>query len=80
MRSVCKACNGGWMSELENIAIPVVSRLILPRDPFTVISEDELVVVASWLWKVCIVAELATGARYFNDAHEHCPDHPLKSD
>jgi hypothetical protein len=62
---VCKACNSGWMSDLETLAAPALTRLIRPRKP-TSISFDEQVVIASWLWKLAIVHEKPSGAVYFN--------------
>lgn len=72
MKHVCESCNSGWMSDLETIAAPTLTRLILPRNPLSSIDPDEQLVIASWLWKVCVVLECATGSRYFNDAERRC--------
>ena len=54
---VCKKlCNSGWMSDLENLARPILSTLILPDRPVA-LSPDEQVIVASWLWKLAVVMD-----------------------
>ena len=69
---VCEAvCNNGWMSDLETIATPALSRMILPTGPVT-LNIDEQVVIASWLWKLAIVHEKPSGALYFNKAERMC--------
>jgi hypothetical protein len=64
VKQVCKACNGGWMSMLENLAIPILSPLIKPTGMRQLVP-DEQVVVASWLWKLAIVHEALNPVRYF---------------
>jgi len=63
--SVCKVtCNTGWMSELERLVQPILTPMMIPKAVVS-ISPDEQVVLASWLWKLAIVAEYPTGAVYF---------------
>jgi hypothetical protein len=69
VRSVCEDCNGGWMSDLENLARPFLSEMILPSSPAPVrLSPDQQIVLASWLWKTAIVHEHASTVKYFNGA------------
>jgi hypothetical protein len=53
------------MSDLENLAKPILRRMMIPKGMVSV-SPDEQVVLASWLWKLAIVTEYPTGAVYFN--------------
>jgi hypothetical protein len=59
------------MSELENLAKPILSRMIVPRNVVN-LCPDEQVIVAAWLWKLAIVAEYPTGAKYFSDDERRC--------
>jgi hypothetical protein len=67
VRSVCEACNGGWMSNLENDAKPFLAEMILPSRPGPIVlSPDHQIVLASWLWKTAIVHEHSSSVKYFN--------------
>jgi hypothetical protein len=70
--SVCEVCNTGWMHELEELAKPILSPLILPKQQKAVwLSADEQVVLASWLWKIAILHEDVTPHKYFNEGERH---------
>ena len=69
--AVCKRCNTGWMSQLENLAKPILTRMIRPKGTVT-LGSDEQVVVASWLWKLAIVHEYPSKVRYFTDDERQC--------
>ena len=69
--SVCRGCNNGWMSGLEEIAKPILSPLIV-ADRQTRLTTDQQVVVASWVWKVAILHEHVSGATYFTEDERTC--------
>lgn len=54
-RFVCTSCNGGWMSELEDEAKPVLANAIARKDlPYSMTPTDQLV-AASWAMKTLLV-------------------------
>ena len=55
VRSVCKDCNTGWMSRLEDCARAVLSPLI--RGESAALKGAELVLVAAWATKTATVIE-----------------------
>ncbi len=55
LNRVCEACNGGWMSDLESAAKPVVWRMI--QGEAVTLSEADQRVVASWGCKTAMVFE-----------------------
>jgi hypothetical protein len=59
------------MSELENWAKPILSKMILPTAP-VVLTPDEQMMIAAWLWKTAIVHEKPSGATYFNREERAC--------
>ena len=71
VKRVCAGCNSGWMSELENIAKPILRDLIRSSSPRS-LNADEQLVIASWVLKTCVVHECATNQRYFTDAERRC--------
>ncbi len=71
INSVCQRCNDGWMGDLEQLARPVLERLIKPRGDVR-LSSDEQTVVAAWLWKLAIMHEHASRDRYFNRREREC--------
>ena len=63
--SVCKKCNGGWMSELETDVRPFLSKMIYPRTRGSVrLDPDEQMLLAGWLWKTAILQEDVTHTLY----------------
>ena len=56
-RKVCASCNGGWMSELEAAAIPLLRPLILTTEART-FSEEEAVTIATWVTKTALTSSL----------------------
>lgn len=52
---VCRACNSGWMSQLEAKARPPLLRLITGQR--IVLTPDESLIVAQWLCKMVVVHE-----------------------
>ncbi|MCW3040019.1 MAG: hypothetical protein JWM31_1924 [Solirubrobacterales bacterium] len=59
LRQVCRNCNGGWMSQLEEAVRPVFERMWEPEYPlgFTALSPREIGVLAAWAVKTAWVRE-----------------------
>lgn len=69
---VCKfICNNGWMSDLEVLAKPILSKIIRPTGPVD-LSPDEQLVIVCWLWKVAIAHEHVIGRNYFTADERTC--------
>ena len=64
---VCKTCNNGWMSDLENAAKAVISDMVFRCSP-TVLQPRDLEVIAAHTLKSAIVADLTHDNRppYFS--------------
>jgi hypothetical protein len=60
-RAVCKGCNAGWMRDLENDFVAIVSTRIAEPDLFT-ISPDECERLATWAIKTTLLLEIWTDA------------------
>jgi hypothetical protein len=68
VRAVCATCNGGWMSELEAAAKPILLPLIEGRGGN--LDRREQQVVATWaLLKACVFDELHPQERAVPAAH-----------
>ncbi len=63
----CEKCNNGWMSQLENLAKPVITRLL--DQPTDVLNVHDRKTLALWSVKTAMVFEAIKG-----------PDHCLFSD
>jgi hypothetical protein len=55
VRAVCRTCNSGWLSELEGIARPVLTRLIC-GESITLNLQDQLA-VGVWITKIAMLSE-----------------------
>jgi hypothetical protein len=55
LKIVCRSCNGGWMSELQNAAKPILVRLILGQSIF--LNKDQQQILAAWSAMTMISAE-----------------------
>jgi hypothetical protein len=66
---VCELCNGGWMSELENAAKPVLTALIDRSRDFD-LSDDERLILARWTLKTAAVLNRSSiyGNRSYEDS------------
>jgi hypothetical protein len=53
VRRVCHGCNGGWMSDLENQAKPILAPMINRETLF--LGPTEQAVLARWLYKTALV-------------------------
>jgi hypothetical protein len=52
--NVCRACNGGWMEQLESVADPLIQRLI-EKDDIENCSPEETEILARWTGKTAVV-------------------------
>jgi len=52
----CERCNNGWMSNLENLAKPILSPMITGADK-TVMSIERQTLIAQWSVKMAMVCE-----------------------
>lgn len=72
VNDVCRPCNEGWMSRIEQRAEPALSPLIRSLNA-TPLSRGDQGVVALWAYKRAIVFDLLnrTADRYFTEADRH---------
>lgn len=57
VRKVCGACNGGWMSEIEVAAMPIL-RPLIPNVAPAIFTEPSAVTLATWVVKTALTASL----------------------
>jgi len=62
LKKICKACNGGWMSELEQSAKPIILALIDGQRDLGSLSADERYTLARWVGKTAIIESHSVGA------------------
>lgn len=67
-RFACKSCNNGWMSDLENVAKPIIEAL-LSNDPF-VPDAHQRELAARWTLKTAMVFEAVGGRGWFYGSEE----------
>lgn len=64
---VCKTCNGGWMSNLEEVAKKLIPGLLEGKsktiDPF------EQLILAMWVIKMCIAYDATNDERYIPEEY-----------
>jgi hypothetical protein len=68
IRAVCKRCNNGWMSQLEEQSRPFLTPMI--NGTPIVLDEKQVEVVARWITLKCIVAEHATRNSSLTPRHD----------
>jgi len=69
VRFVCKACNNGWMSRLENRAKPIVEAIF--DRAISALSPTDQATLAEWAVKVSMVLEaLRSGTTWFYSQEE----------
>jgi hypothetical protein len=66
---VCATCNNGWMSELESVAKPILTPLVLGQK--TVLDKHAQKVAAVWATKTAMVFQLATKHRSIKRSQFH---------
>lgn len=57
VRRVCAGCNGGWMSELEAAAMPILTPLVQSNAAQT-FTAAEAIVLSTWIAKTVLTASL----------------------
>lgn len=62
LKKICKCCNNGWMSKLEESAKPLILGVIRGVREFGSLSEDERRILARWAGKTAIVESHSVGA------------------
>jgi hypothetical protein len=66
---VCRDCNEGWMSDLENYAKPFVAHFIRFRGQRTFLSDDAIVAITAWVTlRTMIMDTLLPRHPYYRDA------------
>lgn len=63
MKSVCKACNNGWMSDIESDVKPILIKLAFTYDAHSLTSGDQRK-LALWAQKTTLVISKATGGMF----------------
>lgn len=66
---VCRGCNGGWMSNLENQVKPILIALIERTRDFHTLTDAERFIVARWTLKTA--ASLNRSSSYGKETYEH---------
>jgi hypothetical protein len=78
LKRVCKECNGGWMRDIENATIPILSPLIR-GDALDAITSEQALVIATWMTLKVLTFDLFDRPAIFapNDCtsffKEQCP-------
>ena len=72
IRAVCKTCNGGWMSTLEDQSKPLIGPMIMGHE--TPLSKDAQTIVATWVIKTCLVNALGGPKSDSTNVRELCED------
>jgi len=62
LKKICTACNGGWMSELEQSAKPLIVALVDGERKLASLSVEERCTLARWVGKTAIIESHAVGA------------------
>lgn len=75
-RKFCGKCNNGWMSRLEEQALPLLGPMI--KGTPTVLGPDEQKLLAFWIWKTTLTFQSLEPAEYrcvpdalYGDLFEH---------
>src|SRR5579883_3043438 len=75
---VCAGCNGGWMSQLENQAKPLLTRLIADPNELPKLTEQERYVIARWTLKTAAALNAASFGNPANPLDRPVPREHLK--
>jgi hypothetical protein len=67
VRTFCKDCNSGWMSQVENAAKSIVGPMVIGKH--TQIDEESQRIVANWIAVKCLVAVQTSKAPQPPDSH-----------
>lgn len=63
IKSVCKACNNGWMSDIESDVKSILTKLAFTYNAHTLTSEEQRK-LALWAQKTTLVVSKATGGKF----------------
>jgi hypothetical protein len=67
---ICEVCNNGWMSELEQAAIPILKPLILGKTTVVELNDKERQIISRWTAKTAFA--LNSSSNYLKNVHlEH---------
>ncbi len=58
-RRVCRHCNAGWLSQIQNSVRPVIEKF-LSQEPFR-LSLEEINVLRAWLVNIVLLSDLSAG-------------------
>lgn len=61
--SVCKECNGGWMSQLENECKPIIQSLLKKSLLFTDLDKKQRLTLALWSFKTALMINAGSNYR-----------------
>jgi hypothetical protein len=77
---ICRACNNGWMSQLEGRVKPILIRLLADAHELGRLTQEERIVVATWTLKTAAVLNKSFGFGDPSDPLAHpIPDRHLKA-
>lgn len=62
LKKICTACNGGWMSKLEESAKPIIVALIDGGRDLTSLTAEQRCTLARWVGKTAVIESHAVGA------------------
>jgi len=72
LKRVCKACNNGWMSDLEAKVKPIIEPMLFRMDYSTELTQSEQDTLAFWTQKTSMILSLSTGSDYrIPESHFH---------
>jgi hypothetical protein len=57
IRAVCKACNGGWLSRIQDSAAPTIKKLV--DDEVFVLSPQEIGTLCSWITNADLLVDIS---------------------
>jgi hypothetical protein len=60
VRKVCRACNNGWMADLERRAAPLLAPMIASPSATGRLSARDIDLISVWITKTVLVADLVT--------------------
>jgi hypothetical protein len=61
---ICQPCNGGWMSDIERLASPVLARLILGQPLASPLTDVDVATINAWMIKNAMVLDYGNSPRH----------------
>jgi hypothetical protein len=68
VKRICKVCNGGWMSDLESRAAPLLTTMIFQPGQTIDIGMTEQALIAQWAYKMALMLDFTNPRRTIPDA------------